>query len=200
ISPVVKSKFGYHIIQMVQRNGDRAFVRHIIRIPPVTETEIAAGTAKLDSVRAKLIAGTLDFNTAAGRYSEDEAAKFSGPYITSKTTGATYLTIDELDKDVVTQLDKLKLGEFSQPIAFTDERGKKGVRILYLKSRSEPHRMNIRDDYSKIASSALEEKKMQVLDKWMKNRISSHYIMVDPTIANCAQLEKWKGAAKLASY
>lgn len=199
ISPVIKSKFGYHIIQMVQRNGDRALVRHIIRIPPVTEPELAEGKAKLDSVRAKLIAGTLDFNTAAGRYSEDEAAKFAGPYITSRTTGFTYLTIDELDKDVVAQLDKLKLGEYSQPIPFTDERGKKGVRILYLKSRTEPHRMNIRDDYNKIATAALEEKKMQVLDKWLKNRISTHYIMVDPTISNCSQLEKWKGAAKLAS-
>jgi peptidyl-prolyl cis-trans isomerase SurA len=199
ISPVVKSKFGYHIIQMVQRNGDRAIVRHIIRIPPVTDAEIAEGTAKLDSVRAKLIAGTLDFSTAAGRYSEDEAAKFAGPYITSRSSGSTSLAIDELDKEVVAQLDKLKLGEYSQPVPFTDERGKKGVRILYLKSRSEPHRMNIRDDYSKIAASALEEKKMQVLDKWMSTRISTHYIMVDPTIANCAQLEKWKGAAKLAS-
>lgn len=199
ISPVVKSKFGYHIIQMVQRNGDRALVRHIIRIPPVTETELSEGKAKLDSVRSKLIAGTLDFSTAAGRYSEDEAAKFAGPYITSKTTGSTYLTIDELDKDVVTQLNQLKLGEYSQPVIFTDERGKKGVRILYLKSRTEPHRMNMRDDYNKISTAALEEKKAQVLEKWLTNRITTHYIMVDPTISNCAQLEKWKGAAKLAN-
>jgi peptidyl-prolyl cis-trans isomerase SurA len=199
VSPVVKSKFGYHIIQMVQRSGDDAIVKHILRIPPVTDAELAEGRAKLDSVRAKLIAGTLDFNTAAGRYSEDEAAKFAGPYITSRTTGSTYLTIDELDKDVVAQLDKLKLGEYSQPVAFTDERGKKGIRILYLKSRSEPHRMNLRDDYNKIATAALEEKKMQVLDKWLKTRISTHYIMVDPTISSCEQLEKWKGAAKLAS-
>ncbi|ANE51360.1 peptidylprolyl isomerase [Flavisolibacter tropicus] len=199
ISPVIKSKFGYHIIQMVQRNGDDAIVKHILRVPPVTDAELAAGRSKLDSVRAKLIAGTLDFSTAAGRYSEDEAAKFSGPFITSKTTGSTYLTIDELDKDVVAQLDKLKLGEYSQPINFADERGKKGVRILYLKSRTEPHRMNMRDDYNKIATAALEEKKMQVLDKWMSNRISTHYIMVDPTIGNCQQLEKWKGAAKLAT-
>jgi peptidyl-prolyl cis-trans isomerase SurA len=199
ISPVIKSKFGYHIIQMVQRNGDDAIVKHILRTPPVTDEDLAAGRAKLDSVRAKLIAGTIDFNTAAGRYSEDEAAKFAGPYITSRSTGATYLTIDELDKEVVAQLDKLKLGEYSQPVAFTDERGKKGVRILYLKSRTEPHRMNLRDDYNKIATAALEEKKAQVLDKWLTSRIATHYIMVDPTVGNCQQLEKWKGAAKLAS-
>jgi peptidyl-prolyl cis-trans isomerase SurA len=190
ISPVIKSKFGYHIIQMVQRNGDIATVRHILRRAPVTEVEIAKGVSKLDSVRSKLIAGTIDFNTAAGKYSEDEAAKFSGPYLTGRS-GATYVTIDELDKEVVAMLDKLNIGEYSQPFNYLSERGDKGVRILYLKSRTEPHRMNIRDDYNKIAQSALEEKKFINLDKWMKTRISSYYVMLDPSAASCTQLQKW---------
>ncbi|MBD0331772.1 MAG: peptidylprolyl isomerase [Chitinophagaceae bacterium] len=190
ISPVVKSKFGYHIIQMVQRNGDDAVVRHILRIPPVTDAEINEAVSKLDSIRAKLIAGTLNFATAAGKYSEDEAAKFAGPYITGRS-GSTYVTIDELDKDVVAMLDKLKVGEFSQPIAFTDQRGKKGVRLLYLKSRTEPHRMNLNDDYNKIAQLALEEKKISTLDKWLNNRIPTYYIMVDPAVTNCPQLSRW---------
>lgn len=197
ISPVFKSKFGYHIIEMVQRNGDDAIVRHILRIPPVTEAETNAGVTKLDSVRAKLIAGTIDFSTAAGKYSEDEAAKYAGPYITGKS-GASYVTIDELDKDVVAQLDKIKIGEFSHPFTFSDERGKKGVRIIYLKSRTEPHRMNLRDDYNKISQAALEEKKMIALDKWLGSHLSSHYIMLDPSIAGCEGLQKWYNATKQA--
>jgi len=199
ISPVIKSKFGYHIIQMVQRNGDRAIVRHILRTAPITDEEISGSISKLDSVRAKLIAGTIDFNTAAGRYSEDESAKFAGPYITSRSTGSTYVTIDELDREVVAQLDKLKVGEYSQPVVFTDERGKKGVRILYLKSRSEPHRMNLRDDYSKISQAALEEKKSQALEKWLRNHIASYHVVIDPSVASCEELSEWKGATKLAS-
>jgi peptidyl-prolyl cis-trans isomerase SurA len=197
ISPVVKSKFGYHLIQMVSRNGDDAVVRHILRIPPVTDVEINAAVSKLDSVRAKLIAGTTDFSTAAGKYSEDENAKFTGPYLTGRS--GTFVTIDELDKDVVAQLDRLKIGEYSQPIAFTDERGRKGVRLLYLKSRVEPHRMNLRDDYNKIAELALEEKKMLALDKWLKDRIPSYYIMVDPSLATCEQLNRWKAVDNLAN-
>lgn len=197
ISAPFKSKFGYHIVQMVQRNGDNASVRHILRRPPVTDAEIAADISKLDSVRAKLIAGTLDFNTAAGRYSEDEAAKFAGAFITSRD-GDTYLTIDELGKDIVTELDKLKVGEFSQPAVFVNERGDKGVRILYLKSRSEPHRMNVRDDYNRIAQSALEEKKAITLDKWLNSRIPTYYIMLDPSVSACPQLQKWTSASKLA--
>lgn len=191
ISPVIKSKFGYHIIQMVQRSGDDAVVRHILRRPPVTDEETNQGISKLDSVRSMLIAGTTTFPIAAGKYSEDEAAKYSGPYMISRD-GDTYLTIDELDKDVVTLLDKLKVGEYSQPMSFVNERGDKGVRLLYLKSRSEPHRMNLKDDYDKIANYALEEKKSAALQKWLAAKMPTYYIMVDPESAtNCVQLKKW---------
>ncbi len=195
ISPVIKTKFGYHIIQMVERNGDEAIVRHILRIPPVTEIEIEEATTKLDSVRAKLIAGTMDFPVAAGKYSEDEAAKYSGPFITGRS-GSSFVTIDELDKELVAALDKVKIGEYSHPMAYTDERGKKAVRIIYLKSRTEPHRMNIKDDYDKIAQIALEEKKYAALEKWMNTRIPTYYIMIDATDADCPQLQKWTSASK----
>lgn len=195
ISPIVKTQFGYHIIQMVQRNGDLATIRHILRIPPVTDVEIKEGISKLDSVRSKIIAGTMDFSTAAGKYSEDPNQKFTGPYIMS-ADGDTYNRFDELDKDVVAALSKLKLGEMSQPLPFADERGKKGVRLLYLKSRSEPHRMNLRDDYNKIKQAALEEKKFKALDKWLDNHIPNYYIMVDTDRAGCPQLQKWTNAQK----
>ena len=195
ISPVIKSKFGYHIIQMVQRNGDNAVVRHILRKAPVTDAELAMGISKLDSVRAKLIAGTIDFNTAAGKYSEDESAKFAGPFITGRD-GDSYVTIDELDKDIVATLDRIKVGEYAQPAPFASERGDKGVRLLYLKSRSEPHRMNLRDDYSKISNAALEEKKMMALEKWLSVRIPTYYIMIDPSVVGCTQLQKWTATAK----
>ncbi len=194
ISQPIKGKFGYHIIQMVQRSGDDAVVRHILRVPPVTDEEMSEATTKLDSARSKIVAGTMTFATAAGRYSEDENAKFTGPYLTGRS-GSTYVTIDELDKDVVAQLDKLKVGEISQPIAFTDERGKKAVRLLYLKSRTEPHRMNLKDDYNKIAQIAIEEKKYSALEKWMSTRIPTYYIRVDDSAGNCEQLQKWVSAS-----
>lgn len=191
ISAPVKSKFGYHLIQMVQRNGDDAVVRHILRIPPVTDEEIKQAVNKLDTVRSKIIAGTIGFNEAAGKYSDDEAAKFAGPFIVGRD-GSTYVTIDALDKDMVGMISKLKIGEFSQPAPFADEQAKKGVRIVYLKSRSEPHRMNLQDDYSKISSFALEEKKSKTLDKWLKGKIPTYFIMIDKeTGTDCPQLQKF---------
>ena len=192
VSPVVKTKFGYHIIQMVERNGDEAIIRHILRVPPITDEETNASVGKLDSVRAKIIAGTMNFNQAALKYTEDEQAKFAGPFFTGRD-GSTYVTIDELDKDVVTMLGKLKVGEISQPTAFTDEqRNKKGVRIVYLKSRSEPHRMNMKDDYNKIAQLALEEKKAKVMDKWLATKLPTYYVMVaDDYSAECSNIQKY---------
>lgn len=191
ISAPVKSKFGFHIIQMVQRLGDDAIVRHILRIPPVTDEEINATRAKLDSIRSRIIAETISFNAAATRYSNDDVVKYAGPFLVNRE-GAPYVTIDLLDKDMVTTISKMKVGEISQPVAFTDEQGKKGVRLIYLKSRSEPHRMNMTDDYSRISQFALEEKKAKALESWLKEKIPGYFIMVDPTTEKeCPNLTKF---------
>lgn len=196
ISSPVKSKFGFHIIQMVQRNGDDAIVRHILRIPPVTEEEISQARRKLDTVCSKIIAGTLGFNEAASKYSDDEAAKYTGPFITDRE-GSTFVTIDMLDKDMVGMLGKMKVGEFSQPTPFESEQGKKGVRVVYLKSRSQPHRMNLQEDYSKISNFALEEKKSKTMEKWLKSKLPSYYVMIDPgTVEDCPQLQKFSTDTK----
>jgi len=191
ISSPIKSKFGYHIIQMVERTGDDAVVRHILRIPPVTDAEINQAKAKLDTIRSKILAGSLGFNEAASKFSDDESAKFTGACMLNRD-GSPYVTIDQLDKEMVGSISKMNVGDISLPVAFTGEQNKKGVRVIFLKSRSEPHRMNMRDDYSKISQMALEEKKGQMLDKWLRGKIPTYYIMVDnETSAGCPRVQKF---------
>ena len=194
ISQVVKSKFGLHIIQMVSRSGDDAVIRHILRIPPVTDTEIKESIEKLDSVRSKLIAGTLSFGVAVNRYSEDETSKFSGGRKQGRD-GSSFATIDQLDKDMVAAIKNLKVGEYSQPIPFTDERGKKAVRLVYLQTRTEPHRESIKDDYSRISQRALEEKRNTVLEKWFQTHIPNYYIVIDKEFSGCESVKEWAGKA-----
>lgn len=196
ISNPFKSKFGYHIIQLVSRLGDDAVVRHILRIPQVTQFEMKEGFDKLDTIRSYLISGTMTFGTAVAKYSNDESSKFTAGMLQGKD--GTFLTIDELDKDMVTMLKTLKVGEYSSPVEFADERGKRGVRIVYLKTMTEPHRENIKDDYSKIAQRALEEKKENALEKWFNNKIQSYYIMVDDEFKDCKAMEKWIHASGTA--
>lgn len=194
----IKSKFGYHLIQLVQRIGEDAVIRHILRIPPVTDEEIKQAMSKADSIRAKVLTGQISFAAASTRYSEDDQAKFAGPYFLGRD-GAPYVTIDMLDKDLVAMLDKLKPGEFSQAVVF-EESGKKGVRFIHYKSRSEPHRLNMKDDFSKISEMALEEKRQKVLEKWMNEKIPGYYIMIDDEITECEQLNKWKKASSLKAF
>jgi peptidyl-prolyl cis-trans isomerase SurA len=189
--PVKSDKFGFFLIKMMERRGDDADVAMILRIPPVTDAEINQAIARLDTARSKVIAGAMTFNEAALKYSDDEAIKYSGPFILNRD-GSPYVTIDQLDKDMVATLSKMKVGEYSQPVAFTSEQEKKGVRIVYLKSRSEPHRMNLKDDYSKISQAALEEKKAQALEKWITKMVPTYYIMVDNvTAASCPRMQKY---------
>ncbi len=193
ISPVIKTKFGYHIIQMVSRNGDDAVIRHILRIPQITDTESKEAIVKLDSIRQQLVSGSIEFGAAVAKYSDDENAKFTAGMLLARD-GSNYLKIDELDKDMVLLLKKsnLNAGQYSEPTVFTDERGKKGVRIIYLLSKSEPHRENLKDDYNKVAQRALEQKKNKALQTWFQTRISTYYIMIDGDYRNCGNLSKWQ--------
>lgn len=196
ISPVFKSKFGYHIIQMVSRAGDDAVVRHILRIPKVTDTEINQSLHKLDSIRSLLVAGNMSFGEAVAKFSEDEDSKFTGGM--RQGMNGSFLTIDQLDKDLIPLLDKLKVGEYSQPMAYTDPRGKPATRIVYLKSRTEPHRENLKDDYDRVAQRALELKRHQVLERWFQDKIPTYYLMIDPEYGQCEMLQPWLKAAARA--
>src|SRR5674476_250507 len=190
ISSVFKTKFGYHIIQMVSRAGDDASIRHILKIPQVSSIEVNDAKHKLDSVRSKIIAGTMKFGEAVSRYSDDESSKFTGGRIQGKD-GSTFITIDQLDKDLVVKLKDLTVGEYSQPSEFTDDRGKKGVRIVQLITRTEPHRENLKDDYNRIAQRALEDKKNETLEKWFTKNIPAIYINVDNEYKGCPEMQKW---------
>lgn len=191
VSNVFKTRFGYHIIQMVSRNGDDAVIRHILKIPQISSIEVNEAKEKLDSVRSKLVAGTLDFGQAVSKYSEDETSKFTAGRIPGRD-GSAFVTIDQLDKDLVLMLKDLKPGEFSQPTEFADDRGKKGVRIVEILTKTEPHRENLKDDYDKVAQRALEEKKNDALEKWFAKKIPSFYVDISDEYKACPEMQKWQ--------
>ena len=200
ISSAIKSKFGYHIIYMVSRSGDDAIVRHILKIPPVTEDEVKGSIAKLDSIRTKILAKRFDFGEAVNKFSDDESSKFSGGSLTDRT-GSTFISIDQLpDKEMVVALRDLKPGEISKPQAYTNERGTKMVRIIYLKNRTEPHRENLKQDYNRVQARALEEKKQSTLESWFKEHLPNYYITIDKEFSACSALKDWwKYAANAAN-
>ena len=194
VSPVVKAKDGYDIIQMVARSGDDATVRYILKAPQVSEAELNSAKARLDTIRMNLVNGRLAFGQAVALYSEDDNSKEYGGLLISPQDGSTFFTYEDMDKDLIDTVKNMKVGDFSQPVVFTD-RLKREVRIIFLKSRTDPHRMNLTDDYNKISDDALAEKKNQVFQKWLAKKIPSYYIMIDPDYISCSYLKAWAAYA-----
>lgn len=167
-------------------------MRHILKIPQVTDIETGAVQEKLDSVRALLIAGNIDFGTAVNRYSNDDMSKFTAGRIQGPD-GGTLVTIDQLDKDMLPYLQTLKVGGYSQPVTFVNPQGKKGVRIIHLISQTEPHRENLKDDYNRISERALQEKQADELEKWFATRLTSFNVKIAPEYQQCESLQRWLG-------
>lgn len=190
ISRVVKSKFGYHIIQLVSRTGDDVVVRHILKIPQVTDAEVNEAIARLDTIRSRLVANTLSFGEAVDKFSEDENSKFTAGSITN-AYGSPYLSIQDLDKSLLPVYNELKVGEYSKPIPFTDDRGKKGARIVYIQSKTEPHRENLKDDYNRIAERVMEEKRQNLLNQWFAIKMPTFYLSIDEEFRSCKEVGKW---------
>jgi peptidyl-prolyl cis-trans isomerase SurA len=139
------------------------------------------------------------FSVDNTKYSTDDVSKSTAGQIMGKD-GSTFLTVSEMDKDMGLLLvnSKLKPGEYSKPTSFTDERGKKGVRIVLMVSKSEPHSENLKDDYNRVAQRALDEKKSAALEKWFGTKIPTFYIMIDGDYRSCSNLSKWQGTASTA--
>ncbi|MEY4052895.1 MAG: peptidylprolyl isomerase [Chitinophagia bacterium] len=194
ISAPIKSKFGYHIIQLISRSGDEAVVKHILRIPPITNDEINETKVFLDSIRKEIIAGRMSFGEAVNKYSDDDGSKFSGGAITGRD-GSTYVNIDQLDKEMVVLMKNMKPGDISTPQVYLDDRGRKTVRLIYFKERTTPHRENLKEDYNKVAQRALEEKKAKSMEAWFKEHVPNYYVFIDDSFQGCAELKDWTKVA-----
>lgn len=196
LSSPVKSQFGYHLIQMLKRSGDNITVQHIILRAAVTKSDLSSNVAKLDSIRSSILAGKINFAEAVAKYSDAPSAKFDGGMLQSKTgDGSTLITIDQLDdpgeRDIVLMLDTLKAGQISAPVQFTDETGRPSIRIVYLKTRSQPHRENLTDDYSRVQQRTLDIKRAEAINKWLIEKIPTFYVHVDDEYKNCNHISQW---------
>lgn len=191
ISPVVKSRFGYHIIQMIQRKGEQADLRHILIVPQHTDADYKVALERLDSIRAEIIAGKLSFGEAVSKYSTDEQGKMTGGMIADPRTGSTQLQVDQLDPQLALMIDSLKPGSISQPQVFTAQGGERSTRIVMLKTRTEPHKANLRDDYAQIQNVAKAQKEQQKLESWIAERLPTYYLRIDPEYTGCPVLQRW---------
>ncbi len=192
ISQIVETQFGYHIIQLLGRRGNLIHARHILIKPVFSESDYTAAIAKLDSIRDDIISKKISFDEAVRKYSDKEQQSYSnGGRVMNQYTGNTLFEISDLDFNVYFALDSLKPGEISKPVEFLTEAGEKFYRLLKLNTRTEPHKATLKTDYSKIQQAALNTKKSEIIANWVKDKVGSVYVRLDPNFRSCPELKKW---------
>lgn len=191
ISSPVESKFGYHLIQLIERRGDKIHTRHILIKPKVSETELQDAVNLLDSIRTAILTDTtLSFKRAVEKYSEDEETKATGGLLYSPA-GSSFFEMNEIDPTIYFTIDTLKEGQISKPVPFELRDGGKGYRIFYVQTRTKPHIANLKDDYNRIKTIVENNEKERVMLKWIQRRIPKTYVHIDRRYTNCAVLQKW---------
>jgi len=190
VSDIVETEAGYHIIQMIERKGDYINVRHILLVPKVSPLDLSKARHELDSI-AKLIRNdSITFDDAVTKFSEGEN-KNNGGYLINQYTGGTSFEAEQLDPSVSFVVDKLKVGEISNPVPMKTDKQKDAYRILYLKSKTEPHRANLKDDYPKIQQWALQQKQKKYVDNWVNEKTKTTYIRISDDFKKCKFHYPW---------
>ncbi len=189
VSPVTKTKEGYHVLQLIERRGEYVNVRHILIRPKVTEEDLQKAKNSLDSIYA-LINNPLKFEEAAIKYSDDPN-KYNGGMMINTYSGSTRFLAKEVDQSAFFIVDKLKQGEFSKPVPMLTEDRNQAYRILYLKIRTKPHKANLVEDYDRIQTAALENKKQKAIGDWIKEKINFTYVAINGDYKNCVFTHSW---------
>lgn len=192
LSEVIETEFGFHLMQLMGRRGNSVNVRHILISPTITAADEELAVGKLDSVRQLVVSDSIPFTLAVSRFSNEKEGSYNnGGNLVNPKSGNTFYEVGDLDPDIYFTIDTMDINGVSAPFAFRTPRGEKGYRIIMLRSRTNPHKASLEQDYAKIKAAALESKKTKFMNDWVDNHISSTYIQIDPQYKQCENIEKW---------
>ncbi len=192
VSKIVESEFGFHIIQLVERKDDRIRTRHILMKPKVNLDARKKAMSKLDSIVDVIRKDSMSFELAARYFSQDKNTALNKGLMVNPSDNSSRFELKQLEtKDYLVARD-LKVGEISDPFESVDKNGKIAYKVLKLKSRTDPHRANLDQDYLLIQTMALNDKKNKVIEEWIREKQQETYYRVDPSYQNCQFLkENW---------
>lgn len=191
ISEVFESPFGFHIIQLHKRMGDRVQASHILVRGAITKEDEQKAVQRLKEIHALIKSDSLSFERAANDYSEDKRTASNGGMITTPA-GDVRVPLDQLDADLYLKMDQMKVGEISEPLEFISQEGElaKAYHIIWLKKRIPPHRANLKDDYQKFQQAALQARQAEELQKWFQKTKKQVFIEIKDN--ECSQaLQNW---------
>lgn len=185
VSKVVKTEYGYHIIQLIEKRGERMNCRHILLKPKISANEKKNAMMRLDTIRQKIVNKEITFKEACWMFSDDEDTRLNGGVMLNPYTGTSLFEAEQLDPKVATAIRNLEVGEISKPFEAEDDQGNTVCKIVLLRSKTSPHKANLAQDYQRIQNLAIEKKKGDVLEDWLAKTIESTYIKIDDDFKKC---------------
>ena len=186
VSKIVESEYGFHIIQLMEKRGDRIKVRHILLKPHVPEEALMAGTARLDSIADDIRNGKFTFEEAASVLSQDKDTRNNHGLLPNPQTNTSKFEMQELPPEIAKVVDKMKVGEISEAFTMIPQKtGKEECVIVKLKSRINGHKATISEDYQNLKEIVLEKRRDEMLDKWIREKQKHTYVRINENWKNC---------------
>lgn len=191
ISMPFKTEYGYHIVQLLKRRGEELDLRHILIKPKISQENLVKVEKYLDSVRQSILTKEVTFAEAAEKVSDDEDSRLNEGIKVNPNTGDSRWETGELNKEIFVAIDKLRIGQLSQPVFFRTPDGKEGYRLLKLLEKTEPHRADMKTDYQKLQAMALQEKKNKATQEWIEDKLKTTYVRVNNDYLSCEFNQNW---------
>ncbi len=184
ISEVIETEYGFHIIQLIERRGDYVNVRHVLRTLKVSPEALQTAYDELDSIANLIRMDSITFDEAVRQFS-DEDDKVNGGYLVNENTGSTFFAAEDLDQQVSVVVNKLKVGEVSDPVPMKTKNGKDAYRLLIIKKKTTAHKANLNDDYALIQQWTLQKKRQEAINKWIDDKSTKAYVNISEEYRDC---------------
>lgn len=198
VSKIVRTEYGFHIIQLIDKQGNKVNVRHILLKPQIEESEFERGIARLDSIANDIRAGKFSFDAAASALSDDKDTRNNHGLMANldqqTMTVSSRFQMKDLPQDVAKVVDTLKVGEVSKAFRLTNKKGQTVCAIVMLKNRIEGHHANMTEDFQTLRDVVVEKRREDKIEQWIQDKIQTTYIRISPEWRNCDF--KYKGWVK----
>ncbi len=194
ISKIVETEFGFHIIQLIDKRGERINVRHILMKPKVTQEELDKASEELDSISAIIREGKTSFSDAALYVSDDKDTRSNHGLMANadEMSRTSKFKMQDLPTEVARAVEGLQVGEISKPFEMINSKGKRVCAIILLKSRVESHRATITEDFQTMKDVVLEKRREEMLDEWVSEKLKNTYVKINDQYKDCKfQYQGW---------
>ena len=193
VSKIVETEFGYHIIQLIEKRGDRINTRHILLKPKVSQKDLDSAVAKLDSLRKDIVANKYPFEQAALYVSQDKDSRNNKGLMMNPNTHTTLFEMADLPDDIGKVVDKLNVGEMSEPfITINQSNNRQQVAMVKLVRRIEAHKADLAEDFQVLKTMYENQRKSDIIDEWVKEKQSKTYVHISEGWRDCEFKYDWQ--------